>query len=174
MECCRDTEERIDAATGMIAATCPDSKVQAALMDEYRDKMKPLGKLTASIFVIGSLLSYLKETMDLTRNVAEEKGGDDLGGRPKNYYLMEINFLLEKYKIDIIYTLPTVDQRFEAATVLSLAYYPDKKARERMFEEYISKRNSTNNLDAFIASEASLFSAISQEFELTENAYGGF
>ena len=158
----------------MIAATCPDSKVQAALMDEYRDKMKPLGKLTASIFVIGSLLSYLKETMDLTRNVAEEKGGDDLGGRPKNYYLMEINFLLEKYKIDIIYTLPTVDQRFEAATVLSLAYYPDKKARERMFEEYISKRNSTNNLDAFIASEASLFSAISQEFELTENAYGGF
>jgi hypothetical protein len=87
---------------------------------------------------------------------------------------MEVNFLLEKYKIDIIYTLPSVDQRFEAATVLSLAYYPDKKQREKMLEEYIIKRDSTNNLDAFIMSEAVLFSAISKEFELTENAFGGF
>jgi hypothetical protein len=75
MECCKDTDERIDAATGMIAATCPDSNVQQALLDEYSDKIKRYGKLTASIFVIGSLLSYLKETMDLTRNSMEEKGG---------------------------------------------------------------------------------------------------
>ena len=175
MESCPTIEQRIDAAIGMISATCPDKKVQKALFDEYLGKKVKYGNTTASAFTIGSLLSYLKETMDLTRKDSkdEDAGGDDLGGRPKNYYLMEVNYLLEKYKIDIIYNLPYT-QRIEAVTVLSLAYYPDKKQRERLFDEYVKQRDATNDLDAFIMSEAGLFTEVADEFELTENAYLGF
>jgi hypothetical protein len=175
MESCTNIDQRIDAAIGMICATCPDKKVQKSLQDEYLVKRAKHGNTTASAFTIGLLFDYLKETMDLTRKDSKdnETGGDDLGGRPKNYYLMEVDFLLEKYKIDIIHNLPYT-QRIEAVTVLSLAYYPDKKQRELLFDEYVKQRDATNDLDAFIMSESGLFIKVADEFELTENAYMGF
>ena len=173
MESCNTIESRVDAGIGLIIATCPDKQKQNELFDEYINRTKDYGKITASAFVIGSLLSYLKETMDLTKDL-EDTPGANYTGRPKVFYLMELDFLLEKFKNDIIQKLEKSEQRIEAATALSLAYYPDRRKRETLFKRYLDTRDSSNQLNASILASADLMVEISKEFELTENAFGGF
>ncbi len=171
---CKDLPEVVDAGIGLLLATCPDRETQFKLMNQYHDETKKFGQITAGAWAVGSLLSYLNSTMDLTEST---DSGDDVGsygGRPKIYYLMEVDYLIEKFKEDIINAIPDSDRRIEAATAFTLAYYPNKKEREELWAKFIKLRDEQNTINAAINVMGDLFLHTSRQFGLTEEAWGAF
>ena len=71
-----DQSGNIDAATAALIAFCPDKATRESLWNTYQttktkktDKGEELGNLTASVFAIGELISYLSETLEFTETV---------------------------------------------------------------------------------------------------------
>lgn len=166
-----ELDPRIDAAVGLILATCPNKETRDSLFKEYLDESKSKGKLTGAAFAFGSLLSYLSSTMDLVTMTEEDK---QYGGKPQVYYLLEVDYLIGRYKSDVVAQLLNPDHRVEASTALIISYYPTRVDRERLWQEYVQKRDSTDLLNASILAMASLFNSMAPEFGLTEEAYGSF
>jgi hypothetical protein len=112
--------------------------------------------------------------MQLTQDSEYAVNDTGYGGKPKVYYLMEIDELFKKYSQYIILELPTAELRVEAATALIIARFPGKEKREMMWKDYIETTKTKSQLNASINSAASLFTHIAKEFELTSEAFMGF
>jgi hypothetical protein len=170
---CRSIDERVDTAVGLLVATCPDKTTQNVLFKEYEYYCKEgYGNTTAAAFTIGSLLSYVDETMELTDKPFFTDSG--YGGKPRVAYLMEVDTLLQKYNEDVVNALPTAEDRIDAGTALIIARYPDKVNRERLWHDYIENKKTKSQINSSVLAAADLFTLIANEFDMTSVAYMGF
>jgi hypothetical protein len=103
-----------------------------------------------------------------------------IGGKPKDFYLLEFFRLYEKYW-DTVLASPENEVVVDVATGLLLGACPAKAKREEMWEEYIRIKSEGRNklgkkqtqIDAAILTVGDLFTYLNTTMEFTEEAYAG-
>jgi hypothetical protein len=103
-----------------------------------------------------------------------------IGGKPKDFFLLEFFRLYEKYW-DQMLEHPEDGTAIDAATGLLMATCPNRKTREDLWAHYVAKKagDKENNipkstpLTASILTVGELFDYLNTTMEFTEEAYAG-
>ena len=61
-----DTDEKLDRATAVLIAICPNVEKRRELWNKYTEEKQTAGAIEAASLTAGSLMSYLAEIMEFT------------------------------------------------------------------------------------------------------------